>query len=283
VGHPAGIPRFFCVSPILPPQKCKTFTKPVFLHAPLIPPKSLDINGASDEIRTRDLMITNQLLYQLSYAGVAWVAETTRMRISDKHELRGISRWFFAAERETGTEAGAPSGGGGVGAGLDGGRRNCVLPWGFGNEHGGDGDLKLCIRQDSCARSESHGAADEERHGHEQFGAHHFYVLAAGHEEGSDPEGLREEAGKLEEVAFDRVVLVGFYPGVEFADSAKFMEAAFLLGLGPIWIPDFLHFATGAGNLSVQFWTRVVHGLKSLDVKQSIDAVPIALAGSGAL
>jgi hypothetical protein len=71
VGQPAGISRFFCGCPILPPQKCKTSTKPIFLRVPLIGPKSLSINGASDEIRTRDLMITNQLLYQLSYAGVA--------------------------------------------------------------------------------------------------------------------------------------------------------------------------------------------------------------------
>ena len=34
--------------------------------------------GASDRIRTGDLMITNQLLYQLSYAGVSKGAEITR-------------------------------------------------------------------------------------------------------------------------------------------------------------------------------------------------------------
>ena len=30
--------------------------------------------GAGTMIRTRDLLITNQLLYQLSYAGGIWVA-----------------------------------------------------------------------------------------------------------------------------------------------------------------------------------------------------------------
>ena len=31
--------------------------------------ESVGINGAGTKIRTRDLLITNQLLYQLSYAG----------------------------------------------------------------------------------------------------------------------------------------------------------------------------------------------------------------------
>jgi hypothetical protein len=53
------------------PQKCQASGKPDFLRAMALRRKSLAINGASDEIRTRDLMITNQLLYQLSYAGVA--------------------------------------------------------------------------------------------------------------------------------------------------------------------------------------------------------------------
>ena len=33
-----------------------------------------EANGAGDRTRTYDLLITNQLLYQLSYAGPAWGA-----------------------------------------------------------------------------------------------------------------------------------------------------------------------------------------------------------------
>ena len=33
-------------------------------------PKTLDISGAGEGIRTSDLLITSQLLYQLSYTGI---------------------------------------------------------------------------------------------------------------------------------------------------------------------------------------------------------------------
>jgi hypothetical protein len=52
-------------------HKWQASGKPDFLRVLALRHKPLIINGASDEIRTRDLMITNQLLYQLSYAGVA--------------------------------------------------------------------------------------------------------------------------------------------------------------------------------------------------------------------
>jgi hypothetical protein len=32
-------------------------------------------NGAGNKSRTRDLMITNQLLYQLSYTGKVWILQ----------------------------------------------------------------------------------------------------------------------------------------------------------------------------------------------------------------
>lgn len=38
-------------------------------------PTIMKINGAGDKTRTYDLMITNQLLYQLSYTGLRWNAE----------------------------------------------------------------------------------------------------------------------------------------------------------------------------------------------------------------
>ena len=47
------------VAPVLPRSKEKG---PAFLQG-------LDIPGAGTRIRTGDLLITNQLLYQLSYAG----------------------------------------------------------------------------------------------------------------------------------------------------------------------------------------------------------------------
>ena len=37
------------------------------------PPRGPLKNGAGTRSRTRDLLITNQLLYQLSYAGTYWV------------------------------------------------------------------------------------------------------------------------------------------------------------------------------------------------------------------
>ena len=38
----------------------------------------LEENGAGERTRTSDLLITNQLLYQLSYAGSAWWAPAQR-------------------------------------------------------------------------------------------------------------------------------------------------------------------------------------------------------------
>jgi hypothetical protein len=37
------------------------------------PKYSFELNGAGTKIRTRDLLITNQLLYQLSYTGTGYV------------------------------------------------------------------------------------------------------------------------------------------------------------------------------------------------------------------
>ena len=34
---------------------------------------AIELNGAGTKIRTRDLLITNQLLYQLSYTGTGYI------------------------------------------------------------------------------------------------------------------------------------------------------------------------------------------------------------------
>ena len=38
--------------------------------------------GAGDRIRTSDLLITNQLLYQLSYAGIYFLERETRVELA---------------------------------------------------------------------------------------------------------------------------------------------------------------------------------------------------------
>ena len=43
-----------------------------------VDPRKFLLTGADTKIRTRDLLITNQLLYQLSYAGVDAIIETGR-------------------------------------------------------------------------------------------------------------------------------------------------------------------------------------------------------------
>jgi hypothetical protein len=48
----------------------------------------LKISGAGDKTRTYDLMITNQLLYQLSYTGIAF----ERTKILAKIELT-VQTW----------------------------------------------------------------------------------------------------------------------------------------------------------------------------------------------
>jgi hypothetical protein len=40
-------------------------------------------DGAGSRIRTDDLLITNQLLYQLSYAGIYHVNESNKVRVID--------------------------------------------------------------------------------------------------------------------------------------------------------------------------------------------------------
>jgi hypothetical protein len=44
--------------------------------------------GAATKSRTRDLLITNQLLYQLSYSGIDFTAGYNRMRILGEDGLR---------------------------------------------------------------------------------------------------------------------------------------------------------------------------------------------------
>ncbi len=70
-------------------MRCSTFRK--ILHCAYTDTKSLDVKtacnavsrvfiGADTKSRTRDLLITNQLLYQLSYAGVDAIIKTEWLR-----------------------------------------------------------------------------------------------------------------------------------------------------------------------------------------------------------
>ena len=45
------------------------------------------MNGAGSRIRTDDLLITNQLLYQLSYAGEERVTSVTMLNVSVRKSL----------------------------------------------------------------------------------------------------------------------------------------------------------------------------------------------------
>ena len=57
--------------------------------------------GAGTKIRTRDLLITNQLLYQLSYAGFDFQASLRGWRIIGflPHGLKGLRRLIGPADK----------------------------------------------------------------------------------------------------------------------------------------------------------------------------------------
>ncbi len=83
----------------------------------------LDIYGANDASRTHDLLITNQLLYQLSYIGTFGGCERSRtaldgfaghcitdlLRSQDKQKSRDVRGFFKILERETRFELATPT------------------------------------------------------------------------------------------------------------------------------------------------------------------------------